>query len=333
MTATTPRPSSLAAHSARSRGWRIGLVAAKLAVFAACVWWLASRSDPRAVLYRLKDIDAATLTVIYALALVSIVILALRWRRIVERLGHALSYAEALRLTFICIFFNQLLPSGVGGDGMRILGLTRKGMRTGSAFVSVLADRIAGLAVLLLVLLPTLPTLATLDHGKTTAALIAAVVAALWAGLLLLRFTPAVMWLARLPFLGFLRHADQAARNILRGAGDWLWLAAVSVPIQLIPCVIVWLLARDLGAGVSFGAATISVLLALMAGVLPITIGSWGVRESILAGVLTAQGCGADAALAITLGYASTLLVSAGIGGCVWLVGRRPGASRSSASG
>ena len=332
MTGAASRTPRLAVPSLRSRGWRIALVAAKLAVFAACVWWLATRSDPEAVMRRLKDIDAATLVTVNALALLSIAILALRLRWIVERLKHKLGYGEALRLTFICIFFNQILPSGIGGDGMRILGLTRHGVGAGRAFVSVLADRIAGLAVLLLVLLPALPTLSALDHGKTTAAVIAAVVAAMWAGLFLLRFTPAVLWLARLPALGFLRHADQAARNILTGAGDWLWLIAVSLPVQLIPCLMVWLLARDLGADASFAAATVSVLLALMAGVLPITIGSWGVRESILAGVLTAQGSNADAALAVTLGYASTLLVSAGIGGFVWLVGRRP-ASRPSASG
>lgn len=330
MNGAASRPSRLAAVNFRSRGWRIALLTAKFAVFGASIWWLASRSDPRAVLERLAEIRVPTLAAIYALALFSIPLLALRWRRIVESLKHALGYGEAVRLTFICIFFNQLLPSGIGGDGMRILGLTRLGIRAGSAFLSVLADRIAGLAVLVLVLLPTLPTLAALDHGKMTAIVVAAIAAAVWGGLLVLRFTPLVAIVARIPFLGFLRHADQAARNILAGAGDWLWLIAVSIPIQLIPCVIVWLLVRDLGIELSFAATTVSILLALVAGVLPITIGSWGIRESILAGLLTVEGANADAALAITLGYASTLLVSAAIGGLVWLVGRWPAVSRPS---
>ncbi len=322
MSGAVSRPSRPPLVNFRSRGWRIALLAAKFAVFGASIWWLASRSDPRAVLQRLEEIRVPTLAAIYALALFSIPLLALRWRRIVASLKHALGYGEAVRLTFIGVFFNQLLPSGIGGDGMRILGLTRLGIRAGSAFLSVLADRVAGLAVLVLVLLPTLPTLADLDRGKTTAIAVAAIAAAVWGGLLVLRFTPLVAIIARFPLLGFLRHADQAARNILAGAGDWLWLIAVSIPIQLIPCVIVWLLVRDLGAELSFSEATVSILLALVVGVLPITIGSWGIRESILAGVLTAQGASADAALAITLGYASTLLVSAAIGGLVWLIGR-----------
>ena len=47
-------------------------------------------------------------------------LLALRWRTILADGGHHLRYAVLLRLLFIGWFFNQLLPTGIGGDAVRV---------------------------------------------------------------------------------------------------------------------------------------------------------------------------------------------------------------------
>src|SRR5262249_9239894 len=45
--------------------------------------------------------------------------LAARWQRIAIACGAKLDFALALQLSFIATFFNQVLPSTVGGDGAR----------------------------------------------------------------------------------------------------------------------------------------------------------------------------------------------------------------------
>ena len=52
-----------------------------------------------------------------------------------------------MQISFIATFFNQVLPSTVGGDGMQIWLFARKGADWASAIYSVLLDRIAGVLV------------------------------------------------------------------------------------------------------------------------------------------------------------------------------------------
>jgi uncharacterized membrane protein YbhN (UPF0104 family) len=44
-----------------------------------------------------------------------------------------LAFNSAFQITFIAAFFNQVLPSTVGGDGVRIWLLARKGAGWASA--------------------------------------------------------------------------------------------------------------------------------------------------------------------------------------------------------
>ena len=65
-----------------------------------------------------------------------------------------------LILLFFCfegMFFNQALPSGVGGDAIRIWRMHRSGIRMGRSARSVLLDRIFGLTGLLTLGLVSLP--------------------------------------------------------------------------------------------------------------------------------------------------------------------------------
>src|SRR5258705_9226250 len=46
---------------------------------------------------------------------------ALRWRFIMAALGSPITLSTAMIENFEAMFFNQILPTGVGGDGMRIV--------------------------------------------------------------------------------------------------------------------------------------------------------------------------------------------------------------------
>ncbi len=83
-------------------------------------------------------------------------VLALRWQKIVAHCGASLSFLLAFRFSMIALFFNQTLPSSIGGDAMRVW-LVSKHANWRSAIYSVFLDRVIGvvaLAVLVLVCLP-----------------------------------------------------------------------------------------------------------------------------------------------------------------------------------
>jgi hypothetical protein len=93
---------------------------------------------------RLSRFDSAWVALALFLLTVQVVLLALRWRNIAAACGANLAFILALQISFIATFFNQVLPSTVGGDSVRIWLFARKGVGWASATYSVLIDRIAG---------------------------------------------------------------------------------------------------------------------------------------------------------------------------------------------
>ena len=72
-----------------------------------------------------------------------------RWWRLLELAGCPTSWFNALRLTFIGLFFNAVMPGQTGGDLVKgVLAAKENPERRADALVSVLADRIFGMLAL-----------------------------------------------------------------------------------------------------------------------------------------------------------------------------------------
>jgi hypothetical protein len=80
--------------------------------------------------------------------LISVVIRAVRWKILLDSIGVRVSLGELTQLYFISFLFNNLLPSGLGGDAIRILELNRHSERGSDAVTSVVVDRYLGLLAL-----------------------------------------------------------------------------------------------------------------------------------------------------------------------------------------
>ena len=79
--------------------------------------------------------------------LVQVVFQAARWQRLATQCDASLPYGSMLRFSVIAMFFNQTLPSSVGGDAMRIW-LTARLSNWRAATYSVFLDRIVGVVAL-----------------------------------------------------------------------------------------------------------------------------------------------------------------------------------------
>jgi uncharacterized membrane protein YbhN (UPF0104 family) len=116
--------------------------------------------------------------------LIQIAFGAMRWREISGYCQAPLDLPQAFRYDVIGTFFNQTLPSTIGGDAIRLWLLSRTAAGWRAATYSVLVDCAVGLIALALVVVVSLPWSFELIHSdRGRLALVLVDVAAMSAGL------------------------------------------------------------------------------------------------------------------------------------------------------
>lgn len=88
------------------------------------------------------------LLVALAIMMIGVVIRAWRWKILLDAIGVVVSVSELTAIYFIGFLFNNLLPSGLGGDAIRMVELNRHTQHGSDAVTSVIVDRFLGLLAL-----------------------------------------------------------------------------------------------------------------------------------------------------------------------------------------
>lgn len=100
-------------------------------------------------------------------AFVSWFINTFKWQVLLAGPGTHLTYRDLLRLNFIGLFYNLVLPGQVGGEVIKGVALSRMGVSKVAAAVSVVADRVTGLLALFLLGLFGIALSPQLAAGRT----------------------------------------------------------------------------------------------------------------------------------------------------------------------
>ncbi|HYH46512.1 MAG TPA: lysylphosphatidylglycerol synthase transmembrane domain-containing protein [Thermoanaerobaculia bacterium] len=314
--------------------------ALRLLVSAALVGWILSRADLGRVAETLRGAEVGPLLVALALIPVGWTCSILRWRLLLRAQGGDASIPYLMRSLLVGVFFNNLLPSTIGGDAVRVWFTERAGVRRGIALAVVFTDRFVGLLALML-----FAAVAVVGSGAVLArapGLLAWVVAgtlvmgaAAWLLFVPSRGIAAVgeALAARLPGpLRKLAGKAAAALGAFRGRpGAPAALAgafAFSLLLQLAVVANAWVMGAALRLPIPLAAWFLFVPLAIFCQMLPVSINGIGVRESVWVFFLGLYDVAPETALAYAwLDYAS-LLVQAVLGGFVTaFTAQRPGAA------
>jgi uncharacterized protein (TIRG00374 family) len=272
---------------------------------------------------RLLRLEVSWSALAFAILVLQVFLLALRWRLIAEACGAALSDRKSSIFTFIGMFFNQTLPSTVGGDAARIWLLARTdGWK--NATYSVLVDRAAGLIWLALIVLACLPwSLASIADpvGRITLMLIGA------AGVIgpIVLFSIASLTRGLLKRWRLTRHAlemTDALRQALVSRRVGIPVSVLSLAIHMITVIVTWTLAKAIGAPLSLVQSLILVPPVTLISAVPISIAGWGVREGAMVAAFTYAGLSASDGLAVSVLFGVGLFAIGAVGGVLWLVNR-----------
>jgi uncharacterized protein (TIRG00374 family) len=210
------------------------------------------------------------------------VLLAVRWRDISAACGANLPFTSALQISFIATFFNQVLPSTVGGDGARIWLLARKGAGWARATYSVLIDRIAGLFVLALIVMACLPFTFFLIHDPIARAVLLVIGVGMITGTMIFVLIGRHFrqLFDRWRLMRHLAAASRISAALCSSHRDAAIVLACSLAIHLITAATAWCCTKAIASPVSFAQILFLMPPVLLIATLPVSIAGWGVRES-----------------------------------------------------
>src|SRR5210317_1924888 len=97
------------------------------------------------VLGTLVNIDLAWYMLAFAIFLLNIVIRSYRWTILLHSLNSRLPFRRLLYLCFVGFFANNFIPTGFGGDVVKVVSLRQRYGRGTEALSSVIMDRLTGL--------------------------------------------------------------------------------------------------------------------------------------------------------------------------------------------
>jgi glycosyltransferase 2 family protein len=248
-----------------------------------------------------------------------------RWSAILRQLNHPLPVAMLTRWLYIGAFFSQVLPSTVGGDVWRIWACRRAGVPLATATHSVLLERLAGVLVIVMFLAATSPWLVArmdIDASRIVLWLALAVGLAAVCGVAIATARRRTPVLLPEPFRGLCRAGIAVGRSRYT-----LWLMLITaIAGQLVAVLAMYLLARSIGAPLSFADCVITLAPALLIAMVPVSLGGWGVRESAFVVILHFYDVSREQALTLSILFGLALMGASLLGLALWIW--QPAASR-----
>ncbi|MCP4536083.1 MAG: flippase-like domain-containing protein [Chloroflexi bacterium] len=253
------------------------------------------------------------------LMIVGTALRAVRWQVLLQALDIDVPLQRLVQLYFIGAFFNIFLPTGLGGDAVKMAELARSTGRAPEAVGTTLVDRATGLWVLFVLALLALPFSYTLLPDGWLPIIVLGMSGVVVGGWVVMG-TPLIPWLGskvRLPgqekLERFYRSVSQLGYRALGKA------CAVSLIFDILLIIFNVLIARGLDVDQPLGVFLLFTPVISFSLALPISIGGLGVREQTYVLLFSALGVSGTVSAAMSLAnYALTNLVIGLLGGIVY---------------
>jgi uncharacterized membrane protein YbhN (UPF0104 family) len=286
-----------AVHARPRSAWRWVNLAAAAATLAFLVWRLGTGP----FLDGLRTVDGTTLTAGAALALLTTVCCAWRWRTVARGLGVDLPLGTAVAAYYRSIFLNVTLPGGVVGDVHRGISHGRDTSDVGRGLRAVAWERSAGQVVQVVLTVAVLLVVPSPVQGAMPLVAVALLVVA--AGVALAA--------RRRPDSGrrWWALVRRELRDGLLAARAWPAVAVASALVVLGHATTFLIAARTAGATAPLSELLPLALLVLAGAALP-NVGGWGPREGVTAWAFAAAGYGASRGVATAVVYGVMVFVA-----------------------
>jgi glycosyltransferase 2 family protein len=309
---------------------RLLILTTRIVVSLALLYFALRGINYAAIQSRLSQINLAWIALAILVTVFQIFLGALRWREI-SALCHApLTDLQAFRYNMIGAFFNQTLPSSIGGDAVRLWLVQRTGAGWRAATYSILTDRAVGLIALSIIIVASLPwSYGMIGDGNGRLALVLVDLAALAAGsgFLLLGHLP-WPWLKRWWPTRHVHACSVIANQVIFNRRSGPKIAALSLSIHVLAVVIAWCAVRSIAATADFEQVFLLTPPVMLITMLPISIAGWGVREATMMVAFGYAGLAQMDGTVVSILFGAVTFIVGAAGGLVWILSAEKGAGR-----
>ena len=314
---------------------RILLSTAKILISGALLYLALRKVDLSELFSRLTATSLLWIAMAIAVTFLQIFVGVVRWREISAECGAPLELGRAMRYNVIGAFFNQTLPSAIGGDAVRLWLVARAGAGWRAATYSIFVDRAIGLVALAIVVVASLPwsyELITDPHGRSALLLVDFAALAGGVGFLIfgaLKWSWLKTWWATHHIHACAVIANRVIFNAKRGP----IVAILSLLVHVLAVVIAWCVVQSIAAPVSFGQTFLLIPPIMLITLMPISIAGWGVREATMGLAFGFAGLSANEGVNVSLLFGAVLFIVGAIGGLVWILSAEKAAQGSAPLG
>jgi len=286
-----------------------------------------TRVPVREVAGSITTLDPFWLTMAFVFVYAAILLSAYKWKLLLEARGYSLGLGRLTRHYFVGLFFNDFLPTSVGGDVVRAWDAGRDLEDAPEGAASVIAERLV--ASFALGVTAALGLLAA-DAGPRAAIAVVVVLVASAA------FVALFLWPARSaamvrgamggrfdPAADSVGRCVHAVNDTLRSRGRVAAVFALSIAFQVLVALVNWCIFRALGAPVTLGACVVFTSIISAVTMVPISISGHGVREAGYAYFFGLVGVASAVAVSASLLFFAVVAIATLPGAAFFAIGRR----------
>lgn len=273
--------------------------------------------DSSALFSAFKAISLKAYLIAFLMYLLSQFISSLRWYIISKSLDFPGTFLKYLKYYFVGMYFNLFLPTGVGGDLLKILYLTKEKPQKLKATYTIIMDRALGLAAMFvlggvsvhLIHHLTLPGHIAL-FLKSSAIII----------LLTMLMLKPLYFLLRTQFSDFVLK-NETLFYFLKNTAPTINAFSLSLMLQALGMGAVAVLGNGMNLGIEPSYYFSVFPIVALAIILPISFNGIGVREGGFIYFLGLRGIPQEKALTLSLSFFSIQVISSLLGGLVYGLG------------
>ncbi len=266
-----------------------------------------------------SSLPARSIFMVILLQLGSNTVAAYRWFLIMRRIGCGENFFYYLQSYYKGTFFNQGLPTSIGGDAVRIHDCARRNPSMSDCFHGVFIDRFIGLAGLLILNIIALTLNNRILPPHIHVFLLTTVCLLLGALAALLLFHRIALFRNN-RYLSFIGQLSRRYQQVYADPVSVFLQLGLSIAIHLMAMTAFFILGVGIGLDFSLGVYLVLVPPVVLLTILPISLAGWGIREGAMIGFFLLVGADRSRVLTFSLLYGLLALTCSLPGLAVYLL-------------